>query len=323
MTIKEIAQLAQVSSAAVSRYLNGGYVSEEKRERIKRAIEETGYRPSAQARNLRMKKARLIGVVAPKLSSESVARMIEGIGKVLDEKQFHMLLSVTDNQQGKELEVMQFFENYPVDGIIHIGTTISGKHEKFFEQSQVPVVVIDQYTEKTSCVYHDDYGAAKALAERIAGKAKSKIAYVGVRREVSTAGQEREKGFRAGLKEAGIELKDELYRISECSVEAAYEQAKDLMEKENDIDVIACATDMIAAGVLEAVREGTTEESKRVKVAGFGDNPFLIAASNEFTTVHLYYKTSGIKAAEMLLDIIEKGYHVPMQIKLGFYIREF
>lgn len=79
MTIKEIAQLAQVSSAAVSRYLNGGYISEEKKERIRAAIEKTGYHPSAQARNLRTKRARLIGVVAPRLSSESVARVTDGI----------------------------------------------------------------------------------------------------------------------------------------------------------------------------------------------------------------------------------------------------
>ena len=57
MTIKEIAQLAQVSSAAVSRYMNGGYVSEEKKERIRAVIEETGYRPSVQARTLCTKRA--------------------------------------------------------------------------------------------------------------------------------------------------------------------------------------------------------------------------------------------------------------------------
>jgi LacI family sucrose operon transcriptional repressor len=135
MTIKEIAQLAQVSSAAVSRYLNGGYISEEKKERIRAAIEKTGYHPSAQARNLRTKRARLIGVVAPRLSSESVARVTDGIGEVLAEKQFQMLLTVTNNQSDKELETMRLFENYPVDGIILIATVISRKHEVFFEQS--------------------------------------------------------------------------------------------------------------------------------------------------------------------------------------------
>ena len=69
MTIKEIAKLAQVSSAAVSRYMNGGYVSEEKKERIRAVIEETGYRPSVQARTLRTKRACLVGVIVPKINS--------------------------------------------------------------------------------------------------------------------------------------------------------------------------------------------------------------------------------------------------------------
>ena len=62
MTIKEIARLANVSSAAVSRYLNGGYISEEKSAQIRKVIEETGYRPSAQARTLRTKRASLVGL---------------------------------------------------------------------------------------------------------------------------------------------------------------------------------------------------------------------------------------------------------------------
>ena len=78
MTIKEIAKLAGVSSAAVSRYLNGGYVSDEKKEQIKKVIEETGYQPSAQARMLRTKKACLIGVVVPKINSESISRITSG-----------------------------------------------------------------------------------------------------------------------------------------------------------------------------------------------------------------------------------------------------
>lgn len=323
MTIKEIAQLAQVSSAAVSRYLNGGYVSEEKKERIREAIEKTGYHPSAQARILRTKKARLIGVVAPKLSSESIARVTDGIGEVLAEKQFQMLLTVTNNRSEKELEYMRLFENYPVDGIILIGTMISKKHEKFFEQSKVPIVVVGQYTDKANCVYHDDYGAAKALAERIVGNETKKIAYIGVTREDHAAGQAREDGFRAGLLEAGIDLPEELYGLSEFSVDSGYRQAKAILEKNNDIDTISCATDTIAAGVMEALKECKKDIREKVKVTGFGDNQFLKAVSEGITTVHFYYKTSGIKAAEMLLDIIEEGHQVPIQMKLGYQIMEY
>lgn len=75
MTINEIAKLAGVSRATVSRYLNDGYVSDEKRERIKKVIKETGYVPSAQAQTMRTKKTRVIGVIIPRLNSDSIGGM--------------------------------------------------------------------------------------------------------------------------------------------------------------------------------------------------------------------------------------------------------
>ena len=156
MTIKEIAKLAGVSSAAVSRYLNGGYVSDEKKEQIKKVIEETGYQPSAQARMLRTKKACLIGVVVPKINSESISRITAGIEKVLSERNYQMLLAGTDNTPVKEIEYMRLFENYPVDGIILVGTMITAEHRRFLKESKVPVVVIGQHTKFANCIYHDE-----------------------------------------------------------------------------------------------------------------------------------------------------------------------
>ena len=146
MTIKEIAQLAGVSSAAVSRYLNGGYVSEEKKEQIRKVIEETGYQPSAQARMLRTKKASLVGVVVPKINSESISRITAGIESVLAERGYQMLLAGTDNTPAKEVEYLRLFENYPVDGIILVGTMFTAGHRKFLKETKVPVVVIGQRT---------------------------------------------------------------------------------------------------------------------------------------------------------------------------------
>ena len=181
MTIKEIARLANVSSAAVSRYLNGGYISEEKRAQIKKVIEETGYHPSAQARTLRTKRASLVGVVVPKINSESISRVTEGIGNVLAARGYQMLLASTDNNAKKEIEYLHLFEKYPVDGIILIGTMITAEHRRFLKNAQIPVVVTGQNTKYANCVYHDDYGAGKAmgkLAASLSGKNKH-IAYIG------------------------------------------------------------------------------------------------------------------------------------------------
>ncbi len=71
MNVSEIAKLAGVSSATVSRYFNNGYISNEKREAIRKVVEETGYRPSVCAQTLRTKKTKMIGVIVPKIASDS------------------------------------------------------------------------------------------------------------------------------------------------------------------------------------------------------------------------------------------------------------
>ena len=351
MTIKEIARLANVSSAAVSRYLNGGYISEEKRAQIKKVIEETGYHPSAQARTLRTKRASLVGVVVPKINSESISRVTEGIGNVLAARGYQMLLASTDNNAKKEIEYLHLFEKYPVDhlfekypvdGIILIGTMITAEHRRFLKNAQIPVVVTGQNTKYANCVYHDDYGAGKAmgkLAASLSGKNKH-IAYIGVTREDKAAGAAREDGFRAGLKSEGRELEEKDVRISAFRAEAGYEAALSLLDEETDIGVISCATDTIAAGAIRALRDrgirlaqdrsvlpqarlvlpdaDAPADSRRIAVTGFGDNQLLKAATGGIPTVHFGYKTSGIRSAELLLDVIERGEKIPVEMKLGF-----
>lgn len=337
MTIKEIARLAGVSSAAVSRYLNGGYISEEKKEKIRKVIQETGYHPSAQARMLRTKKGSLIGVVVPKINSESISRVTAGIGQVLSARGYQMLLASTDNNPAKELEYLGLFENYPVDGIILIGTVITARHREFLKKTRVPLVVTGQHTRYANCVYHDDYGAGKAMGRLAANTLKEgeKAAYIGVTHEDKAVGTDREEGFMAGLKSGGIRIDPDCLRTASFTMESGYEAAMDLLEKHPDIRMLSCATDTIAAGAIEAVLRsrkgrapftgtesapgmGNILQSSGIRVTGFGDNQFLKAVTGGIPTVHFGYKTSGIRSAELLLDVIERGESIPMELRLGF-----
>ena len=345
MTIKEIAQLAGVSSAAVSRYLNGGYVSAEKKEQIRKVIQETGYQPSAQARILRTKKACLVGVVVPKINSESISRVTAGIEQVLSGRGYQMLLASTDNDPVKEITYLKLFENYPVDGIILIGTVITAEHRRFLKSSKVPVVVIGQYTRYANCIYHDDHGAGKAMGKLVAAELKKvskgdkcgKVAYIGVTKEDKAVGVAREDGFRSGLRSEGIEIEKDYTRTAEFTMDAGYQAALDLLEQKKDITVISCATDTIAAGAIEALLAHSRQivpqfaldsgrrmqyilNNSEIRVTGFGDNQFLKAVTGGIPTVHFGYKTSGIRGAELLLDVIERGEKIPIEMKLGFQL---
>lgn len=321
MTIKEIARLAGVSSAAVSRYLNGGYVSEEKKEKIREIIEKTGYRPSMQARILRTKQTRLVGVVVPKISSETISRVTDGIGTVLQEKGYQMLLATTDNNPEKELEYIHLFENYPVDGIILIATILTRKHRKHIREAKTPIVVIGQHMDGENCIYHDDYGAAKEMGLYVGKSKEKKIAYIGVTREDKAVGTGREDGFMSGLAKSGIKIDELLRKEAEFTMESGYEKACELLQTESDIDIICCATDTIAAGVLEAIQRDFPEKKGKILVTGFGDNQFLKAVTGGIPTVHFGYKTSGVKGAELLIDVIENGQDISMQMKLGYEMK--
>ena len=118
MNIAQIAELAGVSSAAVSRYFNHGYISQEKREAIRKVVEETGYVPSLPAQTLRTKRTRMIGVIAPKMASFAAGRIVDGLLSVLEQSEYQMILGVTRNNQRTELEYLKSLQEGKADGII-------------------------------------------------------------------------------------------------------------------------------------------------------------------------------------------------------------
>ena len=322
MTIRDVAKMAGVSNAAVSRYLNGGPVGEEKRERIRAAIEATGYQPSAKARSLRSGKSFLVGVVVPKINSESISRVTAGIGQVLREGGYQMILADTENDPEVELDYLTLFESYPVDGIILVGTVMTLRHRQFFANSDVPVVVVGQHVDEVSCVYHDDRGAAAELGRRLAARyPESTFAFVGVRTDDRAAGAARLQGFRAGLADEGLVLDDALVRNADFSCAGGAEATREILEEHPNVSVIACATDTIAAGAIEAIHEHfdlEPGEGAAPLVTGFGDNQLLQAVTGGIPTVHFAYRTSGNRGAQALLALIDDKDAVPMRIQLGY-----
>ena len=121
MTISDIAKMAGVSSAAVSRYLNGGPLSEQKREAIREVVEKTGYRPDAAAQTLRTGRVNQIGVIAPSISSQSVGQITAVIASELDQQNYLILLGNTELDEQRELGYLTAMQRHHVAGIILSG----------------------------------------------------------------------------------------------------------------------------------------------------------------------------------------------------------
>ena len=207
MNITEFAAYAGVSKAAVSRYFNGGYLSVEKRERIAAAVEATGYHPSIQAQMLRTRRARQVLVILPKLSSESCARMVEGISDVLDQNGYHLLLVNTANDSAKEIAALHLLQQNTVDGVILMATIFTPEHRAILASLRLPVVILGQQYPGACSVSHDDRGAARAATAHMLAKGRRSPGFLGVTMMDRAAGLDRRRGFEDALREAGIPLR--------------------------------------------------------------------------------------------------------------------
>lgn len=268
MNINEIAELAGVSRATVSRYLNGGYVSAEKKERIRQVVQETGYKPSAQAQMLRTKKTRL------------------------------------------------FAENH-VDGIILIGTIFTKEHQALLKEIKVPVVMLGQRLSGYSSVYYDDYEAAKELTERLLDTGKP-MGCIGVTQKDEAAGAARYRGFLAALEERGVAIRKDAVLESPFTMEGGYQAMRELYQNWPDTGAVFCATDNIAIGAMTYLHDIGKRVPQDVSLTGIGDSAMAKAVRPKLTTVHYHYRTSGIEAANMLMETLQSGKAVRKELKMGY-----
>lgn len=316
MNINDIAKMAEVSRATVSRYLNDGYVSEEKRERIRKVIEETGYTPSRQAQILRTNKTRVVGVIIPKIDSDSISRMVEGISSVLSKAGYQLLLANTHNHARDELDYLQVLENYHVDGIILLGTVFSREHKKRLWELDIPVVVLAQQLPGFACVYNDDYRAALEMTRYMLDTAKHP-GCIGVTHKDKAAGEARWKGFYDACKKKHMAWNENAVIEAEFTIESGYEKAAELFARAPETDTLFCATDRIAYGAVKYLREQGRKVPEEVQVAGVGDSTFSHLMEPELTTVHYYFHASGMEAANMLLELMDGKEEVVREIRMG------
>lgn len=325
MTIHDIAKMAGVSSAAVSRYLNGGPLSAEKKAAIQEAVEKTGYRPDMAAQTLRTGRVRQIGVIAASLSSQSVSRIAAGISNELEKAEYLMLLANSGADETREIQYINALERNHVAGIILMGSSYTAAHKKAFAECGVPLVVTGERFPEIPCVCNDDRAASRELAEKMLRKGRRKLVYIGGSEKDKATGLERRLGVQDALNAAGMDG-DRLTWL--CCNAFTYEEGvrcmRELLLACPELDGVVCVTDTVALGALSALKAAGRKIGKDVSLAGIGDNWADAVAEPALTTVHFYQEQVGEEAARMLLDMIQDGKRErPLrQLTLGYTVVE-
>ena len=198
-TINDIARLAGVAKSTVSRYLNGGNVSEKTKARIRMVIEETNYEPNSFAQSLKAKKTNFIGVIAPTLDSYVTSTVLMAIDEELRKQDYTTLIISTSKHIDREIESLVSLSRQKVDGIILIATGMTEQHIETIRSIQIPVLIVAQEVDQFNCIINDDYHAGFEMGQYIAGKGHQAVAYLGVTESDIAVGQKRKQGILDGL----------------------------------------------------------------------------------------------------------------------------
>ncbi|MDQ0253509.1 LacI family sucrose operon transcriptional repressor [Evansella vedderi] len=326
LTIKKIAEMAQVSRTTVSRVLNdSGYVSEEARKRVLAVIEETGYVPSQHAKSLRTKKTKVIGVILPKLSTETSGRIVNGMNDVFQEHGYQILLTSTNLDVQKEMEYLRLLKSRQVDGVILIATNINSKLKEEINQLNLPFVAIGQDISGVSCVTYNDYEAAKAMTELLIAKGRKNLAFIGVDESDRAVGYDRKQGFIDAIKKHGLLLREEWMEKGKFDIESGYEAMKQIIHKAGGgpfPDAVFGVTDRIAIGAMQFLREKGLQIPKDISVAGIGASEISRFVHPPLTTMDYENEKAGQQAAQILLEQINTNKEREKKVKLNYRLLE-
>lgn len=302
-TIYDVAELAGVSPATVSRVFNGTNVSEDKVAAVRDAAEKLSFTPNRMARSLRRQSSEVIALVIPDIENPYFTEMARGVEDVASEAGYSVVLCNSDSQVEKESTYLRIAIAEHMSGVI-IATADETTNLDTILATGRPVVAVDRST-----TYDID---GVVMANRAAGTSAAKdlwdagyrrIAYIGGPEHIDTAA-ERAAGWRTALTRADADLDlDALTRFASFRVEGGREAMEDLLALPEPPDAVVAGNNLIGVGAIQVLTErGLTPP--RVGVAVIGSLPFTTLSPTAVTVVRLPARHMGVTAARMLLERI-------------------
>jgi LacI family transcriptional regulator len=305
-TIADVARLAGVSTASVSRYLSGQRVREH--EAIEKACTELRYRPDPTARSLRSGRTRSIGVVVPDITNPYYAAVVKGIQDVTLDGPYHVFLSGTGESAERQHDVLVELTGR-ADGLILIPATEQSDPSRELRPSRTPVVLVDREAEDVHAfdsVVVDNAGGARLAAEHLLELGHERLAMIGGPLN-TTVGRERHAGFVDTLAAAGIEMDPSHDEEGGFNVEGGYQAALRLLGSRPAPTAIFSTNNLMTTGLLRAVNELGVRTPGEVSVIGFDDLDLGALLTPPLTCISRPTEAQGALAMRLLLRRLEES----------------
>jgi len=306
-TQKDVAKLAGVSQAAVSRFISGkGAISQEVREKILKVVDLVNYQPDPLARGLSSGKFNIIAIVMANITNPWYPIVLETITRELHRHGLQTLLFNATPPQTVD-DLMPLVLQYRVRGVIITTASLTSSGADLCVRQGVPVVMFNRYSQigNGHSVSTDNIGGGRLAADVLLRSGSKEPAFLGGMPLVST-NRDRRTGFMERLAELGMTSIPQLEK--EFSYSWGYEATQMLLARHPGIDALFCADDEIASGAIDALRYAVGKRvPEDVRVFGFDDHPVASNAAYHMTTIRQPVEDMISAAIELLLQDSDKN----------------
>ena len=317
--IDDVARLAGVSTATVSRALSGnGPVSDRTRARVVQAASELGYVVSSDASSLASGRTRNIGAVVPHLNRWFFTSVIEGAERVLLGQGYDLTLY---NLSGDGGERRRVFDHHllrnRVDAVFTVSLELADEEVGRLLALGKPVVGVGGPLPGVSTLTIDDLAVARLATDHLISLGHTRIAHIGGSQEFDLdfhIPTSRRLGYEQALRDAGLPVDEQLHRASDFTLPGGYDAAKQLLGSPHERPTaIFAASDEMAIGAILAARDLGLSVPRDVSIIGIDDHP--LADFFGLSTVAQHPDRQGEQAAALLLDALQAARAAPTRAR--------
>jgi LacI family transcriptional regulator len=309
VTIKHVARKAGLSIATVSRVINNHPdVSGQTRRRVQQVIDELGYEPNAVARSLIQGRSNVLGVVSTGIEFYGPSQTMAGIERQANELGYWLMSSLLpDPETDAGEDALRHLLSQQVEGIIWAVPEVGKNRAWICDQSRdLPVPVVFLHMDCRSDLFVvavDNYAGARLAAGHLLAQGRRRIGCIGGPAHWWEA-QERERGWRDTLTEAGITATGRLHRVGDWTAAGGLQAFYSLVEQNPDLEAVFVSNDQMALGVLKAAHRLGWHVPEDLAVVGFDDIPEAAYFLPSLTTVRHDLKGVGTQAVDLLERIL-------------------
>ena len=308
-TIKDVAQLANVSVSTVSKYINGGNVRGANAQAIAEAIETLGFRANPFARNLKNQRNRSIGVLLPDMSVPFFGNVLNALERTVREHGYHVLISCYGSNHGRERDNLRFLLTNGIDGLIYFPEDVTAT--EFYELSSnfcTPVVQVDRCIQglASDTVLVNNTEAAYMAVSQLISRGHRRVGLISGPKTVLTA-KERQVGYLRALSDHGIPYDDALMVLGENVFATGYLGFESLMSLQEPPTAIFTTNYNLTMGLVTAAREQGIRIPEELDIFGFDCADICSMMKPPLPVVHQPEQEMGRLAATYLIERLE-GY---------------